>query len=45
MLESGNPPDKWEELLKNAGDETHRLKSTVERYKSTWHIVDSTETK
>ena len=43
MLESGNPPDDWEELIKNAGDETHRLEEMVNQCKSSLSIADSAQ--
>ncbi len=32
MLEDGNPPNNWDDLLKDADGETNRLEKTVEYY-------------
>lgn len=36
MLEDGNPPNNWDDLLKDAEGETNRLEKTVKYYRSQW---------
>lgn len=45
MLEDGNPPNNWDDLLKDAEGETNRLGNMIDLYDRSGLITENTDTK
>ena len=44
MIEDGNPPDNWDDLLKNAEGETNSLENMIEYCDRSGLITENTDT-